>query len=776
MTGLPRDGSLRFDDGNESSELSTPPAISPAPEPANDDPEYGSFMDYYVTGDADEPKTKAAPKSKASTKTSKQAAARPPPPQTQAPGLISRPVPHQGPAPPPQNLMGPPRDQGFRPQPGPPPAHYPPPPPAQRQPLPPPLPQVQLIDFDAVNKDDSPMPRCTVGEMVTKLRNLSTALTNFGGVPPVPKSPGQQSRCHSAPPMERRKADKETDVATQPPTQQQSQPEPESQKQKPKKSEKKEVVETFLGLFDEGDESDSSENATKSDDDTQNKDQKPSTDAEDDMEKLDYQLPEPGEPDGPLTYGIQFIQNALKSWAQQRLQHQYHSELVKQAHDWQQQCIASQKRGPGRPRKFPDDHDHERQLPPTQPPPFQIKMESTPEGVAIKAFQHVLDSGCLQVNSMLPTELTTALRHLYMQIDHLINQGAKNEPQWQCMSYGAQIAANRTRVEKWRDAQARAQEEMARQQQLANQAMMRQMGLAQTTAAQHPPLTPEQARAEAQAREIELDRRRSMNLALQQPEVSANMLNPMQFNNQPRITPAASHASTPKPPPARRSQPGSPAVPNPQSTVPSQHGMPNLTPRSGASMKFSFPPPSAEAAKAFGANAFPNGLPTHANGTAPPSVQQTPQPVNGGPVEAASVRPSIETSAQQANGRAHQANGQIQKDAAHKASSKPPPQEVVTIESDDGDVIHVKKENQTPAPMPTAPATGGFTAVNTLPQKRKSSGESRPTSATGTAAAAKKKAKRGGDGGGTKKAVTSASEDRLEQFRAMQAGPIVVDE
>ena len=68
-------------------------------------------------------------------------------------------------------------------------------------------------------------------------------------------------------------------------------------------------LDNFLGMFDD-DEEPSKEEVTK--------------------KKLDYRLPEPRESDGPLTYGIQFIQNALKSWAQQRLQHQFAAQLQQQ--------------------------------------------------------------------------------------------------------------------------------------------------------------------------------------------------------------------------------------------------------------------------------------------------------------------------------------------------------------------------------------------------------------------------------------------------------------
>ncbi|KAI7254710.1 hypothetical protein KC343_g5227 [Hortaea werneckii] len=285
---------------------------------------------------------------------------------------------------------------------------------------------------------------------------------------------------------------------------------------------------------------------------------------------------------------------------------------------------------------------------------------------------------------------------------------------------------------------------------------MRSMGLAQPQPEQ-PPLTAEQRRAQEQAREIELDRRRSMQLALQQPQVSANMLNPMQFSNQPHIAPAAaSHTSSPRPSgsqPRHHSQPGSPAVggtPNSNGKGADQVKMypPNLTPRSGASMKFSFPPPNAEAARAFGADAFPSNGQTHVNGPAasPPLTQHVPQaPARRKSSNNAStkptaleVRPSIETpTTKQSNGEDSLTNGESKK-------TKQKTKEVVNVE-DDADTIQVKQEvrstpvQQIPAVMPT---TTGFTAVNALPQKRLASASaSRPSSAASSGNSGAKKSK-----------------------------------
>lgn len=492
-------------------------------------------------------------------------------------------------------------------------------------------------------------------------------------------------------------------------------------------STKGDVVDNLLGMFggDDDDESGESDESAESEEEIDDVLMKPIT---------DYTTSTVGQPDGPLSYGIQFIQNALKSWAQQRLQHQFHSALLQQAREWQQHCISRQKRGPGRPRKFPDGHEHERQPPPTQPPPFHVRLESTPEGVAIKSFQQVLDSGCLQVNAMLPTVLTTALRHLYMQIDHLINQGSKPEPRWQCMSYGAQITANRARVAKWKDAQIRVQAEMDRQQHLANQALLRQMGLAPPPPGAPPPMTPEQQRADAQAREIELDRRRSMQLAMQQPQVSANMLTPMQFTNQPPINPPTSHAPSPRPATTaptsqRHSQPASPALggANPQgyrspsnangSAKPAEKVRmytSNLTPRSGAAMQFSFPQPHAEAADGTSAAQGPShGLPNrHTNGT-PPQLQES------AGASAERVRPSIESGATATTAVVDDA--QLGNSTAGMSihEQNPSNSDAMLVDSEDGGVsVTIKREEPAEIPPP-APATGGFTAVNAQGPPRK---------------------------------------------------------
>ena len=369
-------------------------------------------------------------------------------------------------------------------------------------------------------------------------------------------------------------------------------------------------VDGFLAMFDDGDSDSKADQGDK---------------GEAVGVDLDYKLQNSGQPDGPLTYGIQFIQNALKSWAQQRLTaqaaQQAQQEFLRQA-----RADSQPKRGPGRPRKF-DDEDHAVQQ---QPAIIQIDVMKTPEGAAIAAFQDVLDCGCLQVNAVLPAELTRALRHLYMQIDHLINQGARVEPQWQCMSYGAQVSAHKIRVEHWKEAHAKAQAEMARQQQLAQQQVMQQMGIQPSRG----PMTAEQAQ---HAHAVELERRRSFQHAAQQPHLTQFLTNPLSLNTHPSATPTG---SVPPPSPISgpaASTPGTTSgnMPNgmPPHITPADAKdvrldkiklyMPNFLPRSGQSMKFSFAPNSELALKAFGPQAFPTA--NNANSTLP----------NRGPMSAA---------------------------------------------------------------------------------------------------------------------------------------------
>lgn len=449
--------------------------------------------------------------------------------------------------------------------------------------------------------------------------------------------------------------------------------------------------------------------------------------------ELNCPLEHPGEPDWPLTYGIQFIQNALKSWAQQKLTHQMQPQLQQQAQLWAQQQVHSKKRGPGRPRKFTDANEQERAEPPVQPPPIQMKADSTPEGIAVMAFQQVLDSGCLQMNTILPFELTRALKRLYMQIDRLINQGTKGEPQWVCMSYGAQIAANKARVERWKEAQAKAHEEMARQQQLAQQQVMQQMGLPVRSSPQL--LSARTAHQQA----VELEQRRSQQYAQHQPYLSHHHLNPLSLGSEPRTTPVG---VSPSPSLAnaqrqqselqtRASKSSLPVNGNLQHMDKVKMYMPGYMPRSGTQMKFSFTPTNEDALKVFGSQAFPTPAPAQANipnrermDTSQPSKSPS-APTNSGPPASPAIG-SIDTGhvPGQSNRHTHHATKRTATADGKRFRTESHVNERVKMNDASGGHRHsapvqIKKGVQsTPAPPQiAAPQTGGFTAVNAAPQQ-----------------------------------------------------------
>ncbi|KAH9843247.1 hypothetical protein Tdes44962_MAKER07567 [Teratosphaeria destructans] len=484
-----------------------------------------------------------------------------------------------------------------------------------------------------------------------------------------------------------------------------------------KENKKGDVVSSLLDMVDGDDSSDDTEGEVQEvqEEPTKEPEQPP-------QPSLDYVLEDPGQPDGPLTYGIKFIQNALRSWAQQRLTHSMGPELHRQAHEWAQQQAAAKKRGPGRPRKFTGGEDEQQQPePPNHPPPVLIKADTTPEGQAVKSFQEVIDSGCLQVNAVLPVELTEALRHLYMQIDQLINQGSKKEEKWACMSYGAQIAAHRTRVEKAKEAHAKAQEEIARQNQISHQLVLQQMGLPPTPSG---PVNPNEA---TRQHELQLERRRSQQHAQQQPYLKQHHLNPLLLGSQPPGTPAGfapsqSPANAPGPrsgsqaptpvsasatPQGPTNQPSPINGQNPQHMEKVKMYMPGYMPRSGTQMKFSFTPADPNALQTFGQQAFagPQMPSTGHRGPArgshpPPSTSNAAQSPAGTPV----VR-SIETPVQvpQAHG-----SSDVIEISEKEAQGGDRDTDVEMV-----DAVPIKKEaGQTPAPAPPAPSISGFTAVN----------------------------------------------------------------
>jgi len=265
--------------------------------------------------------------------------------------------------------------------------------------------------------------------MTTKVLNLSAALATFGGVPAIPESPRPVAK----------------EVAAQPPSQ---------------RTDQEKDVDSSLGMFGDVDGELKSETETA---------------PLQGPKAIDLQAPlqKPGEPDAPLTHGIEFIQNALRSWAIQRNISEYQMQYMQHQ---QFEAISRSKHSTARLNQL-ENGLHEQFKPSMPPPHIRIDLAQTPEGAAIAAFQEVLAAGCLQVNAQLPLPLSRALRRLYVQIDQLINQGARNESQWRCMSYGAQIAAHRTRAEKVKIMQVRAQQDFLRQQHNAQQQLTQQMGL-----------------------------------------------------------------------------------------------------------------------------------------------------------------------------------------------------------------------------------------------------------------------------------------------------------
>ncbi|KAK3113547.1 hypothetical protein LTR53_009067 [Teratosphaeriaceae sp. CCFEE 6253] len=441
------------------------PPASPAPPGPKPHPEYGMLQSYYIEGgDEEDEQAKAPP-----VQPPPQPATQPPPrkPQVRRKRLTAAQQrqmqqqqqqqyqmqlasPYQNPFPPTdprhvpaqmqiqrqfqademrrQQYYQMQQQQQQHPQQHPQQAHQPPPLRSQQPPPPPPppeldpAPKVELTGFDFIGIIRPSRTLQTVQQMVDNLAELSNALTNFGGLPAASSSPiAQHNATHE-------------------------------------KSVK--VLDNFLGLFEDGD--------SEAEQRLQAARRPPPPD-------LDFPLTGPSQPDGPLTYGIQFIQNALKSWAQQ-------------AH-----LRPASKRALGRPRKFegpvpvPVGAVGDPQQQPPRPKTVLVKAEHTPEGVAIRAFQHVLESGCLRVNGFLPQELTRALRMLYVQIDHLINQQGRAEPAWRPLSYGPQIAAHRMQVDRRVEEQRRV-EEMERERGMGMQQGPPQHGLSQGPPPPHGPL------------------------------------------------------------------------------------------------------------------------------------------------------------------------------------------------------------------------------------------------------------------------------------------------
>lgn len=178
--------------------------------------------------------------------------------------------------------------------------------------------------------------------------------------------------------------------------------------------------------------------------------------SQDQVEQNRY-LEHTGVPDGPLTYGIQFIMDALHSWAEQRIRQQRQQHMV---------MIQARMLPPALPSSDNTAVSHNKSATLNgEATPKLPDLSDTPEGQAITAFRDVVESGCLQVNLILPADLARAVSHLYLQIDHLINQGnrTQQEPPYHPVTYASQSIAHQKRLDRFRDEQARRQQALAQQ-------------------------------------------------------------------------------------------------------------------------------------------------------------------------------------------------------------------------------------------------------------------------------------------------------------------------
>ena len=618
------------------------------------------FLSYYVTGDADDEDEDEGKNDAPPTASVKSVAVSKPQPSVQPPTVhgsaaVQPSAGAQASRPPPQPQVH--RETKFRNHTGPP-LPYPTSarerPPSRPVPPPPAQPCVHLIDN--MNIHNAPGPTLTVTAMVAKLAFLSNELARFGGGPPPrSSSPGPQ-RSMPMPMPTSANADQGPSTNSNPRLDL-AKTQAESTQQASKSA-----ADGLLAMFDDDDDEESDDDAN-----TEASASRPdqlaavpaaqapavttpvattpaATEAsiDESAHALDDQLKQSGDQDAALYYGIKFIQNALRSWARQRLNTEY-SHFYWTEHQKYRDQLQPQRRGPGRPRKFEDDEAYKK-LPPAD---IRMDLAHTNEGRAIAAFQDVLDGGCLQVNTNLPIELSRALRILYAQIDQLINQEPRYDMPWQCLSYDVQITANKIRVDEWKEARARAQAEMERQQMLAQQQVMQQMGIR----SRRPGSSDEQVR---QAHAVDLERRRGNEQAAQQthqspyapnlmppagqvaPAVNTPVVPSLRMSNGPTTSSPNAGTSTvngvatishlPNPRPI----PSSPASMNGVQLDKIEQLMPsNLLSRSGQSMKFSFPPKNELASKVFGPQAFP----VNQNGSSLP---------NRGPMGAGRASPSIQ--------------------------------------------------------------------------------------------------------------------------------------
>nr|POE86928.1 hypothetical protein CFP56_63960 [Quercus suber] len=424
----------------------------------------------------------------------------------------------------------------------------------------------------------------------------------------------------------------------------------------------------------------------------------------------------PGVPDENLMYGIQFIQNALKSWAHQRMQNVLAEHTMKQWHE--QQALQNDRRG--RPRKF-NYEAHQQELNAA----VHMSLANQPEGRAILAFHEVLQCGALQVNGILPSEMARAMKHLYMQIDHLINKGPRTEPPFVCMSYGAQQAAHRYRLQRITEDVAKMQEDLGLQQRFGQQDLAQAKGS-----------TVPNQRNFVQGQQgfpSHLDRRPgSYPQGSQLDQAGHSSVNPIVVGSQPsdfsttassilpgegrlRNTPTAQHRHAAN---DRNAASQSESILQIASQTKGIHvfgrqmeralieGTGLLT-RSGKQMRFSFSPENEQALRVFGPGAFPNGdhtassLPNGGSRAAKPAAQNL-----DAPESTVNPRATATDSADRPLLRPRSTKSEdftvIKNTQAHSANTLLGTSAEVKLSADHDNII-----------VAAAPKSTGFTAINT---------------------------------------------------------------
>ena len=517
------------------------------------------------------------------------------------------------------------------------------------QPVQPPKPYTFLAEVITVKYHAS------VDMKVKKLQALSASLTVFGGgVPPdrAPPAPASGKAPESPEKLENAKAKqderKETQITGQ------SQTVLLDARVLTLPSDKGVPVDNFLAIFDDESEDESDSNAKgvndkkdvtetrhsesndskscDSKDDSKNGDSENSetknNDTKDQKSRTQVEqkryLEHTGVPDGPLTYGIQFIMDALHSWADQRIRQQ------------RQQHIAMLQARMLPPSLNSANGAGSQNLPATlngQTAPKMPDLNDTPEGQAIAAFRDVVESGCLQVNLVLPADLANAVSRLYLQIDHLINQGnrVQPEPPYRPVSYSAQIISHQKRLDRFRDDQAR------RQQASIQQGLHPMYGMPPQAALggyqQHAPFQHQMYAPPA-------GRRRS---GPQVPSHSHAQI-PQRVSlpagaHGPSQSPANSHL-----PVNPSAVPGAPRPDIPQGLSNEERlramYAPNLRlPRSGQMMNFSFAHENPAAIQAFGQNSFPASK--QGQGQTVPSQPMSPKVVTSSPAPPSAIERPI---------------------------------------------------------------------------------------------------------------------------------------